>query len=402
MNSTLTRLAGVTALLVATASPCAAQSQPGGFGWTVLQQFDQGWWARDLNNAGQVVGMALTTSGYQAFIWDAGRTTLVPGYRSSDAFAINDRGEVFGTGHHFLGDRGSYFIHSGGQTRELGLARSSSPTEVMNNRGDVAGTIANPHYDAWSYGFVHRNGTTSIIDVGQAHVSLADMSDAGLVVGHVRNRLSHPEPVGFMWRDNVRTDLPLVATGVNEAGIIIGRGAAGELAYNSNDGSVTRIADDVATEVRPQDINEAGAIVGSAVLEGHSSRHAFLFDGTRLRDLGTLGGSWSEALRVNDRGDVLGVSETSTGYSNYFFYRDGQMHNVSAWLSAAGRPSGVINEQLAQMNEDGTLLLQTDSVFMALAVSPIPEPTTTAMMAGGLFALAGWARRRRGGLRAAC
>jgi probable HAF family extracellular repeat protein len=63
-------------------------------------------------------------------------------------------------------------------------------------------------------------------------------------------------------------------------------------------------------------INNNGSVVGYATLNGDTALRAFLWRKGVMTDLGTLGGSdtlpYSQALNVNDRDEVVGFSETST------------------------------------------------------------------------------------------
>jgi probable HAF family extracellular repeat protein len=63
-------------------------------------------------------------------------------------------------------------------------------------------------------------------------------------------------------------------------------------------------------------------VVG-ATETGGPADHAFLWrDGTML-DLGTLGGEFSEAMEVNNRGVVVGNSETASGTLRPFVWYRG-------------------------------------------------------------------------------
>lgn len=63
-------------------------------------------------------------------------------------------------------------------------------------------------------------------------------------------------------------------------------------------------------------VNDKGWVVGFATTEGDISLHAFLWRRGVMTDLGTLGGSdprpYSVAGAVNNRGEIAGFSETST------------------------------------------------------------------------------------------
>jgi len=57
--------------------------------------------------------------------------------------------------------------------------------------------------------------------------------------------------------------------------------------------------------------------------------HAFAYSGGAMRDLGTLGGGYSAAFGVNDRGDIVGEAETADGDVHAFLYRDAIMHDLT-------------------------------------------------------------------------
>ncbi|HYU45791.1 MAG TPA: hypothetical protein VEK84_06395 [Terriglobales bacterium] len=64
-----------------------------------------------------------------------------------------------------------------------------------------------------------------------------------------------------------------------------------------------------------------------------------------MKDLGTLGGNFSEGLGVNNAGQVVGSSQTATGGGDAFLYTSGQrmvalntlLPSGSGWDS--GRPT---------------------------------------------------------------
>jgi probable HAF family extracellular repeat protein len=90
-------------------------------------------------------------------------------------------------------------------------------------------------------------------------------------------------------------------------------------------------------------INDAGVIAGGGRLYyGTTSSHAFTWtpgadpaaSGANglIADLGTLGGTYSEAFGINWWGDVVGYSAVSGGGEHAFLFHDGKMQDLNALL----------------------------------------------------------------------
>lgn len=80
------------------------------------------------------------------------------------------------------------------------------------------------------------------------------------------------------------------------------------------------------TPVAPQgswasDINANGQVAGTMDVAGAS--RAFLFSGGALTDIGTLGGPDSTAARMNDHGQVVGMSSTADAHPAPFIFSGG-------------------------------------------------------------------------------
>ena len=97
-------------------------------------------------------------------------------------------------------------------------------------------------------------------------------------------------------------------------------------------------------------INDAGDAVGTA--QNASGSHAFIYAGGVMTDLGTLGGSDSQAFAVNSSEQIAGDSQLNSGLHHPFAYSGTTMTDLTPSASYAGYANG-INSAGAEV---GTLL----------------------------------------------
>jgi probable HAF family extracellular repeat protein len=74
-------------------------------------------------------------------------------------------------------------------------------------------------------------------------------------------------------------------------------------------------------------INDSGQIVGHSHTAS-GQMHAFLYSGGVMKDLGTLGGASSRALAINESGQIVGSSDTASGQGRAFLYLGGAMTDL--------------------------------------------------------------------------
>jgi probable HAF family extracellular repeat protein len=105
--------------------------------------------------------------------------------------------------------------------------------------------------------------------------------------------------------------------------VLLIAGGAGSAAAARGQGDATT-ARDLGTlggsTSRALAVNDRGTVVGTAETAS-GTEHAFVWDRpTGMRDLGTLGGARSTATAVSDRGSVTGTAQTSSGVEHAFVW----------------------------------------------------------------------------------
>jgi probable HAF family extracellular repeat protein len=229
-----------------------------------------------------------------------------------------------------------------------------------------------------------RNLRYRIIDVGtfggptsQTNGGSRVINNSGIVVGVADTAKTCPYfpafPISpaFEWRDGLLKNIGLLPGGcfslpnaVSSNGLIAGSSDNGKLdpftafpelrADFRKDGRIFNLGTFGGTNSLSGDVNSRGLVVGAAEnkdpdpfdfggivggLLSPTAWHAFLWrEGTRLQDLGTLGGPDSFAFFVNERDEIGGISFTnsvvnpSTGVPTLapFFWKNGKMKNIGS------------------------------------------------------------------------
>jgi probable HAF family extracellular repeat protein len=98
-------------------------------------------------------------------------------------------------------------------------------------------------------------------------------------------------------------------------------------------------------------INNTGQVVGWAE-DADGNRRPFLKNpGQSMQDLGTLGGNSGLAASINHRGQVVGRAKDGSGFERAFLWDQGVMYNLNDLT--VNLPSGVILSAAWAINDQG-------------------------------------------------
>lgn len=141
----------------------------------------------------------------------------------------------------------------------------------------------------------------------------------------------------------IRVERGLAALMVTAALAVLPRVATAEIRYEIKDlGTLGGLNSDAMS------LNENGQIVGLSQINASNSYHGFVADGAGMHDLGTFGGAQSEARAINRNGDVVGWAQTPNGDRHAFVLHNGSMTDLG---SLAGSPVDANS-----LNDDGVVV----------------------------------------------
>ncbi|HEX4627446.1 MAG TPA: hypothetical protein VH137_01535, partial [Gemmatimonadales bacterium] len=168
----------------------------------------------------------------------------------------------------------------------------------------------------------------------------------------------------FVWDNGTMTDLGTFGpVAVNNHDQIAGNhvelvnGAFLSTAFLFQKGQLTALGTLGGDGSEARTLNDRGQIVGRSTTTSGAS-HAFLWQDGTMTDLGTLGGAWSEAIAVTGQGQVVGNSATATGATHGFLWQDGVMTDLGT-LGGAPSVVGAVNDRGQIVGRSATATGQT-------------------------------------------
>lgn len=252
---------------------------------------------------------------------------------------------------------------------EIGPPAAFENAFAINEHGNAAG-----HFDAAPHvphmpppvreGFAYIHGvSTSLPPVGgKRHSTTAAINERDHVVGWSYSVRFALDAHATLWQGAVGTDLhsqvsfggdASYASGINASGHITGDsttlGEAEDHAWLLRHGAVQDLGTLGGTVSAGIAINEDDLVVGYAFTKDNAEQHAAMWHGT-IRDLGTLGGTAAQASAVNEDGAIAGSSTLpGDAVQHAFVYRHGHMVDIHP----AGFPQ---NSTASGMNNRGDIV----------------------------------------------
>ena len=265
----------------------------------------------------------------------------------SEAVAVNEAGIVAGNSRIASGDIHA-FVWNNGVMTDLGAQGTSSKAVAINSSGDVVG---NNQTAAGSRGFIWRNGVmTDLGTLGGATTEVADMNDAGEVVG--KSTTASGANHGFRWKDGVMTDLGTLggttsyAVDINSVGQIVGTSEIAPYGWRGflwSNGSLIDLGPfpypiDINLNTFATKINETGTIVGygNYFPSGHYT-HPFLWKNGLMTDIGAdaFFGDHGHAADINHLEQVVGSFTIHAPPAAGFLWQDGRLEPVGPYDNSA-------------------------------------------------------------------
>lgn len=353
----------------------------------------------------------------------------VPGSLATIGTAINSSGAVAGYAYSATTGQQQAFLYAQGTSSALpNLGGGRSAALAINDQGTVVGwseTSTLGVNQAFSYSL--SAGTIALGTLGGNQSVAQAINESGAIVGYSSISLPFNNPYGsFVHQAGTMSQIDLGLDGIQDSfaysinsngsitGTLYSSIYQNGVAFTHINGVTTPLGTLGGSFSAAFRINNDGRVAGNSQTTSGAT-HAFLFNGS-MTDLGTLSGPrnlgfglgtmpYSGANDLNASGYVVG----SFGFSGYqgrgFLFADGQMYDLNDLVDAPTAAIWEITDGMA-INASGTIVAygyrrgENIGTTLLLSVTPVPEIPTSYLLLSGLSALLLAARRRKRGLTA--
>ena len=322
-----------------------------------------------INNSGQVAGNG-SSGGY---LYSGGAVTALP----LNALDINNNGAIamYSGGYSFISFP-PYTTRSNMGTLQSCLLGDTLATSLNDSAAAVG--VANAPTSC-PLPFYYYNGQMTAIGPSQPAARWMALNNSNQVVGYTQSS-SATRAVELI--NGTLTDLdPSYATAYDSEAIAINN--AGQFIVNSNEAYCTK-------KLGPPSFKTITYVCRAQYW------HPLLYSGSTITSLGSLGPYGATAAGINQWGDVVGTSQTSTGDTHAFLYSAGSMTDLNSHTILTF-PSWTIL-QAYDINDYGQIVaLAADhngnQDVVVLTPAPVTVPTIASLTLNPTTVLGGIAGR---------
>jgi probable HAF family extracellular repeat protein len=301
-----------------------------------------------------------------AFVSKDGVTTdlgALPGGASSFAYVVNNNGISVGQSQSGSIDpltglpevRG--VLWQRGKILDLGtLGGNASNANAINDRNQVVGAATNETFDP----FANASQAACQVLTTTGGCSGSTFSFNALF------SLSTTETRAFLWDDGLMRDLGTLGGPDSAALIVNDQGEVAGWSYTSfvanpatgtptvdpflwspEDGKMTDLGSLGGTFGAPFFMNNRGQVIGVSNLAGDLIVHPFIWSKSEgMKDLGTLGGTYGHPNWINDEGEVVGFAQFAGDQNGHaFLWRNGVMTDLGTIGTDPASEAGSINSR---------------------------------------------------------
>lgn len=323
------------------------------------------------------------------------------GFGDISVAAINDSGSFAGSKIKSDGYPGELAIWSNGKEVVIDQSKIDlGPVMDLNNKSQVLSF----NNTTQNQGIIYDNGKFSTLPTLGGNVGGPwDINNHGQVAGYssTSRGTGYYEIHATLWDNGKPIDLGTAkgnftstAYALNDNSDVVGY--SGNFAVRWSGGKALVLdALDGSHAARAHDINNIGQIIGESFMNNGLSYATFWDKGSvTATALGTLGGAYSAAGSINDLGQIVGYSSIiDDGHQipRGFIWEDGHMIDINNLMDNKFLNSNYIITGAGQITNNGMILATgfntsdgTQNDFLLRPISPVPEPTTWAMLLAGL------------------